>query len=172
MSLADELKKLEELRWNGTLTDEEFAQAKAVLLAALEEELEAPDAHANPKLAEHLAEVRYQNELTRIDREWEIEKEQYMITAKGGHRYIPTRGEGLVGAILVKALACSGRWGLVASWTRGRCGRTVRRHSSKHFFRCSGSRSPSLGFSTGFARTTKRSSTTKPSRPISTAGPP
>ena len=32
MSLAEEIKKLEDLRWNGTLTDEEFAAAKARLL--------------------------------------------------------------------------------------------------------------------------------------------
>jgi hypothetical protein len=104
MSLADELKKLEDLRWKGTLTDEEFTRAKAALLAGLEKSPEpATNAEVSENLAAQLAEVRYQNELARIDREWEIEKEQYMVSDKHGRRHIPTQGEGLMGAIIIGA---------------------------------------------------------------------
>lgn len=87
MSLADELAKLEELRRSGALTDTEFAQAKAKLLAG--EAAPANGAVAD-KLGEQLAEVRYQNELERIDREWQIEREKYMVTGRYGRRYVPT----------------------------------------------------------------------------------
>jgi Short C-terminal domain len=90
MSLADDLAKLEELRRSGTLTDTEFTQAKAKLLAG---EAPASDAVAD-RLGEQLAEVRYQNELARIDREWEIEREKYMLTGRYGRRYLPTPGMG------------------------------------------------------------------------------
>jgi hypothetical protein len=104
MSLAEEIKKLEELRWNGTLTDDEFARAKAALLARMDDAPEsAKDGEASGNLAAHLAEVRYQNELARIDREWEIEKEKYMVTGKHGIRHIPTvaagRGVSIIGGV-------------------------------------------------------------------------
>jgi hypothetical protein len=89
MTLADELKKLEELRWNGTLSDAEFAQAKAALLAKLEQSAEGAAG-----LGEQLAEIRYQNELARLDREWESEKEKYVLTGRHGVRYLPSIGMG------------------------------------------------------------------------------
>src|SRR5205085_1477539 len=99
MSLADEIKKLEELRWNGTLTDDEFARAKASLLAAhgapAEPAAAGGDAAVAGNLAGQLAEVRYQNELARIDREWEAEKEQYAVTDRYGRRQLPTTGMGI-----------------------------------------------------------------------------
>lgn len=100
MSVADELKKLEDLRWNGTLTEAEFARAKAAVLTQLAPPAPAADVPA-VVLGEHLAEVRYQNELERIDREWAQEREKYMITAKNGRRFIPTVGESLGGAVAV-----------------------------------------------------------------------
>lgn len=103
MNIADELKKLEELRWNGTLTDAEFAQAKAALLARL---VPPPLPSAEPAgvaehLGEQLAEVRYQNELARIDREWEQEKERYTVPGQHGRREIPTAGAGVGGGIVI-----------------------------------------------------------------------
>ncbi|MBA4062626.1 MAG: hypothetical protein C0501_02750 [Isosphaera sp.] len=91
MSLADDLVKLEELRRTGALTDREFDQAKAALLAG--GRTAGPDPVA-ANLGAQLAEVRYQNELARIDREWEIEKEQYMVADKYGRRHVPTTGMG------------------------------------------------------------------------------
>lgn len=101
MSLADELKKLEELRWNGTLTEAEFAQAKAALLAKLAEPPVDTVSEDQAKLSAQLAEVQYQNELERLDREWELEREKYYVIGKHGHRYIPTVGQSIGGAVVI-----------------------------------------------------------------------
>ncbi len=97
MSLADELQKLEELRASGALTDEEFQKAKTLLL-------DNPPAEPNQELegymADHLAEVRHHNTLAQIDREWELERERYMISGRYGRRYVPTTGMGIGMAVL------------------------------------------------------------------------
>lgn len=98
MSLADDLTKLEELRRSGALTESEFAAAKGRLLAADPAPAAKSDAVADA-LSEQLAETRYQNELDRIDREWQIERERYMISGKHG-RHLPTAGEGLATAVI------------------------------------------------------------------------
>jgi hypothetical protein len=101
MSLADELAKLEELRRKGALSDAEFAAAKAKLLEAPA----APAAPPEPQLAGHLAaqleEVKFQNELAQLDREWEIEREKYMVADRYGRRHIPTTAGSAFGGFLV-----------------------------------------------------------------------
>src|SRR5262245_17968658 len=97
MSLADDLAKLEELRRTGALTETEFAKAKAAVLVG--GAAPAGDAVAG-KLGEQLSEVRYQNELERIDREWAIEKEKYTVADKHGRRHIPTTGAGIATAAI------------------------------------------------------------------------
>lgn len=97
MSLADDLIKLEDLRRSGSLTESEFAQAKGALLDRSPPEPAPPRAD---HLADHLAEVRHQNELAQIDREWQIEREQYMITDRYGRRHVPTAGFGIAGAVV------------------------------------------------------------------------
>ncbi len=98
MSLADDLTKLEELRRTGALTEAEFAQAKAAVLAG--GGAPARDAVADT-MAAQLAEVRYQNELERIDREWAIEREKYMVIGKHGRRHIPTVGGSIGAAVAI-----------------------------------------------------------------------
>ncbi|AWM40410.1 hypothetical protein GobsT_10920 [Gemmata obscuriglobus] len=101
MSIADELKKLEGLRWNGTLTDTEFAHAKAAILAQLGP---APEPRPDPVAeaqARHRAATRYRDAIERIDREWEQERERHLVTAKDGRQYAPTTGEGFSAAIAV-----------------------------------------------------------------------
>lgn len=97
MSIADELQKLEELRRTGALSDQEFAQAKAALLAGA---AGPPPEPLGQHLAEQMAEVRHQNELARIDREWEMERQQYLITDRYGARQVPTPGMGIGIAIV------------------------------------------------------------------------
>ncbi len=99
MGIADELSKLEDLRRRGVLNEAEFQQAKAAVLAGGAAPAGEPSTAEH--LSEQLAEVRYQNELARIDREWEIEREQYMITGRNGQRQIPTPGMSLVMAFVV-----------------------------------------------------------------------
>ena len=92
MSIADDLSRLEELRRNGTLSEAEFANAKALLL-------NNPAPPAQEPLVKHLAdqqaEIKYQNELARIDREWEMQRQQYYVTTRYGVRQLPTTGMGI-----------------------------------------------------------------------------
>jgi len=106
MSLADELQKLEELRRSGALNDQEFAQAKAALLSGASA---APAEPLGQHLADQLAEVRYQNELARVDREWEVERQNYVLTDRYGRQQVPSSGMAIGTAIV------GGVFGLI--WT-------------------------------------------------------
>lgn len=97
MSLSDEIGKLQELRDSGVLTDEEFARAKAKALSSPSPETNAADGAA---LQRHLRQIRLQNELERLDREWEMERESYMSTDKYGSRHVPSGGGSLVGGVI------------------------------------------------------------------------
>src|SRR4051794_11923089 len=97
MSLADELAKLADLRRNGELTDAEYERAKAALLGGA---AAAPEQPLAAHLADQLAEVRHQNELAQIDREWAMERERYLVADRYGRRHVPTAGGG-VGAAVV-----------------------------------------------------------------------
>jgi hypothetical protein len=92
MSLVDELQKLEQLRHHGSLTADEFAQAKAQLLAK-------PADESLEQLSEQLTEVRSHNQLARLNREWEIERQQYLITTRYGRQVVPTQTMGFVTAV-------------------------------------------------------------------------
>ena len=95
MGIADELQKLQQLRHNGTLTDQEFAQAKSQLLA--NPPVESPQ--LTPFIEDQLKAVRHQNELTRIDREWEIERRQFQMQGRYGRVFTPTIGMGIATAV-------------------------------------------------------------------------
>jgi hypothetical protein len=75
MNLADELRKLEELHRSGALTDEEFAAAKARVLAG---EPAGTGPAGEGVMREQLDELRLQNEVDRLDREWQMERERYV----------------------------------------------------------------------------------------------
>jgi hypothetical protein len=94
MDLADELRKLEELHRARSLTDEEFARAKAAVLA----DSGTPPAGA---LGEQLAELRRENEVARLDREWEQERRQYLVAGRYGRSYEPTPGMSILSGVLV-----------------------------------------------------------------------
>jgi hypothetical protein len=98
MSIADELAKLEELRRSGALSEPEFARAKALLLNS---SASPPGQQTGDHLSEHLEEVRFQNELARLDREWASEREQYMVIDRYGRRHIPTTGGSVIGGVIV-----------------------------------------------------------------------
>ena len=90
MSIADELLKLHTLHKEGMLTDEELERAKASLLAD-------PSGPA----AGQLKEIRRQNEVAQLDREWQIERERYMVYGRYGSRYIPNRITSVIGGVLI-----------------------------------------------------------------------
>lgn len=97
MSLVDDLTKLEELRRNGALSEAEFAKAKAALLDG---RAASSEQQIGEHLAEQLAEVKYQNELAQIDREWEMERQQYLLRGRYGTTHVPTAGAGIGMAVV------------------------------------------------------------------------
>ncbi len=90
MSIADELLKLHTLHKEGMLTDEELEKAKASLLAA-------PAGSA----ADQLDEIRHQNEIAQLDREWQLDRERYMVAGRYGYRYVPNKAMSLIGGIVI-----------------------------------------------------------------------
>ena len=88
MSIADEIRKLDELRQSGALSEEEFARAKEAVL-----EGKAPD--------EAVEQVSRRQDVADLDREWEIKKEKYMIRGKYGHRSVPSKGQSVLGGLIV-----------------------------------------------------------------------
>lgn len=93
MSLVDELTKLEDLRRRGVLSDTEFNTAKQRLLNG-PGTIPATNGGANidQHLANHLDEIKYQNDIAALDREWEIESRTYMTTDRYGRSHVPTAG--------------------------------------------------------------------------------
>lgn len=90
MNLADELRQLEELHRGGSLTDEEFARAKAAVLAG-----------AEPAPAAALGELRRENEAARLDREWELERQQYLVAGSYGPGYVPSPAMSVLSGVTV-----------------------------------------------------------------------
>lgn len=105
MSLVEEIEKLRNLHQGGALTNDEFERAKRVLL----ESGEAPALQRNDAATGALLhEVKKQNALDRIDTDWNLEREQYLITSRYGPGRIPQLGDAL-GAVF------GGLFGIV--WT-------------------------------------------------------
>ena len=90
MSLADDLQKLDELRRNGSLSQEEFELAKKNVLAGSMTPSTPTQTSSN---INHLVE--------QLDREWELERENYMITNKYGAKFIPQKWSSVLGGILI-----------------------------------------------------------------------
>ncbi len=87
MSLPDEIRKLEELRQSGTLSEFEFSDAKAALIRGASATSET---QSEKYLADQLAEIKHNNELVKIDKDWEIEREQYLLYGRYGKKLPPS----------------------------------------------------------------------------------
>jgi hypothetical protein len=86
----DAIRRLQTLHGKGSLTDEQFAQSKAAILA-------------NAPLDEHVAEIVLREELAELDGQWELERDQYLVQFKQ-IRYLPTKGTSvLIGVVMVAA---------------------------------------------------------------------
>ena len=96
MNIADELQKLQDLYHNGSLTALEFAAAKVAVLAG-----NATETGSESALHAHLEEIKHQNEIARLDREWQIQRERYMIPGRYGQRTIPNRGMSIVAGLVI-----------------------------------------------------------------------
>lgn len=102
MSISDELKELEALFYKGTLTQDEFQIAKRKVLEG-------------PLVAEpavHLEMIKAQNELAQIDREWEIERQEYVVVGRHGNQQVPDKTSSACGTILI---GCFGTFWTVAA---------------------------------------------------------
>jgi hypothetical protein len=108
MSMAEELRKLQDLRDAGTLTDDEFQAAKATVLAGGH-----ADRAGAAGLEGHLEEIKHQNDVAQVDREWAMERERYMVTGRYGVRYLPNRSMSLLGGALVAGFGLL--WTLMAA---------------------------------------------------------
>lgn len=91
MSLSDELKELETLFRNGTLTQNEFQLAKQRVLSE----------SRVSESARHLEDIKAQNEIAQMDREWELERDNYMIEGRHGSRHIPTKGSSIGSGVVI-----------------------------------------------------------------------
>jgi hypothetical protein len=93
MKIADELERLEDLFQRGRLTNDEFAAAKAAVLAGQEVDF-------------HFDSIEPKNEIARLDREWALERRRYLIILRGrfGERKIRKRGTSAIGGIVIAVL--------------------------------------------------------------------
>jgi hypothetical protein len=98
MNMADELLNLHHLHQSGALTDDEFAAAKAKLLAAGNDQSVA---NADPRMEQQLEELRIQSALTRLDQEWDRDREQYMMYGRYGYRYLPNKAMSVLGGVVI-----------------------------------------------------------------------
>jgi hypothetical protein len=71
---------------------------------------EASSGPALRDMADRLDEITRQNELARIDREWQIERDQYMRYGRYGSRYRPTVGMSIITGVI--GLVGGGLWTL------------------------------------------------------------
>ncbi len=85
MSISDEFAKLQTLHENGTLTDAEFAEAKAKVLAGGQPQaIKQTDA-----VHQDIQRLQVQDEILRLDQTWAAEREDYMLRRYGA-RIVPT----------------------------------------------------------------------------------
>jgi hypothetical protein len=114
MNLADELRKLQELHQNGSLTDAEFAAAKAKVISQSET---ASKPSTDLAMQRHLEEIKAQNAVAQLDRQWELERDRYMVAGQYGVRHLPSKGLSLLGGIVITGFGIV--WIAVASNVAG-----------------------------------------------------
>jgi hypothetical protein len=106
MGLADDLWKLQEMHQRGELSDDEYARAKAAVLAGTT----PAEGGQVEELSRQMDDIARRQEVADIDRAWDRERENYMATGTSGgthdaqghyvggtpYRYIPTPGGSIV----------------------------------------------------------------------------
>lgn len=73
------------------------------------------DALAPPlnAMANHIEHITDEQELARIDREWELEREQYLVSNRGGRREVPSTIGSVIGGIFIAGFGTV--WTVMAS---------------------------------------------------------
>jgi len=67
-------------------------------------------------LAEQVEELTQYNKLAELDRRWQQQREDFMVTTKHGHRRLPNEGGALIGGVVIVVFGCI--------WTAMACGIT------------------------------------------------
>ena len=89
VSISDELEKLDDLRRRGVISSEEFEIGKQKILG---------DSGGTSQFNEGRNTT---TEIAELDREWELERENYQVVGKYGRRYTPSKSGSFVGGIVV-----------------------------------------------------------------------
>jgi hypothetical protein len=98
MTIADELRKLQELHEAGSLTDAEFAAAKAKVLSS---QAAGSGAGTDPAMKRHLKDIKRHNDVEQLDRQWALERDQYMVAGNYGVRHLPSKGMSVLGGVVI-----------------------------------------------------------------------
>jgi hypothetical protein len=107
MTIPDDLQKLDELRRNGAISHAEFEIAKRRVL----------EGSHDSAWSDHLEEISAQNQLAQFDREWELERENYMVAGRYGHKHIPGRMSSAFGGLFVVGFGIF--WTVIAVFMTG-----------------------------------------------------
>ncbi|WP_425398458.1 hypothetical protein [Aeoliella sp.] len=107
MSLSNEIQRLDELRRSGALSHEEFELAKQRVLHG----------DTDYQSSSHLEEIQMQNAVTQLDREWELERENYMVANKYGVRRMPTKAGSAFGGLMLAGFGVF--WTIMAAGIAG-----------------------------------------------------
>jgi len=102
MSITDEFSKLQDLNESGALTDAEFAEAKAKVLVDGTESV--PEASDSGALHREVEQLKIQNEMIRLDQDWEKQRDNLMLVGKGGGRTIPSRERSGMATIIISIM--------------------------------------------------------------------
>ncbi len=101
MGVADDLTRLDDLRRRGALSGEEFEKAKAAVLAGAQEDR-----------AGLLDEIRSQRELARVDHEWNVLRQRYLVNDRFRNPMVPSLAMGI--GVIVIGVAFGGFWTAMA----------------------------------------------------------
>ena len=93
MSISDEIQKLDQLRRDGTLSSEEFELAKRQVLGGTHDAADS----------DQLEDIKLQNEVAQLDREWELAREDYLVSGRYGARHFPSKVNSVLGAVAMVA---------------------------------------------------------------------
>ncbi len=85
----------------GSITPTVF---KPAIVTGCSSSSEAGDGLAAQQLADQVAEARYQAELARLDKEWQIEQQKHYIRPRRGKPYLPTTQDAIVAPVLMLAV--------------------------------------------------------------------
>jgi hypothetical protein len=107
MTIADELWKLDELRRNGAISHDEFELGKRKSLEG------SQDAGRSAQLEE----IKIQNEISQLDREWELERENYLVAGRNGYQSIPDKSSSVIMGVSMVAFGIF--WTVTSAYTNG-----------------------------------------------------